>query len=327
VVAAWLRNTTMTENAMTSETASDNNPLELTYTGVFVRSRDHVIIPAIVDSFADDRRDHALVQHRLGEEWVQHLVENSICGVCATGADVAEVFNVGVDGRVVVARIPGGEANEVVDSSMRGPNFSETLRCVRLIGGQVHVAGMARQCYRRNSQGSWSAIDLGTYLPRGQRTEAVGFLDLDGFELSEVYAAGYKGEIWSMDGNAWKQEASPTNVALTKVLASASQGHVFVAGLAGTLIRGRKGRWDVIAAGQVADDFWGLEEFNGKLFLATNQGLYVLNGDALAPVNLGTDEAVSTSYLHSADGILYSVGPKDVLMTENGLDWVVVPKP
>jgi hypothetical protein len=302
--------------------------LELTYIGVFVLSRNHIVVPAIVDKYADDRRDHALVQHWLVDDWVQHLVDGSICSVCALGSNPAEVFNIGVGGHVVVARIPGGESHEDIDTSPRGPNYSEMLRCAKVISGVVHVAGMARQVYRRDARGAWSAIDAGVYLPRGARKKATGFLDLDGFGLSDIYAAGYKGEIWSYDGAVWLQRPSPTNVALNKVLVS-SAGNVFIAGLAGTLLRGRADKWTLIAEGQTSEDFWGLAEFKGSVYVATNYAVYKVVGDDLVVLNLGQqgDDDVSTSYLHAGDGILMSVGDKDILRTDDGVHWVAMPKP
>jgi hypothetical protein len=301
-------------------------PLELTHTGVFVHRRDHVIVPTIVDAFAEDKRDHALVYHWLDGDWSQHLIEDSVCGVAALGEEPVEVFNVGVNGNVVVARIPGGPATEQIDPSPRGPNYSETLRCVRIIGGEVYVAGMARQVYRRDASGRWSAIDAGVYVPRGQRQSAVGFLDLDRGGDGLLYAAGYKGEIWVRDAGGWRQENSPTSVALTRVLAVAD-GDVIIAGLAGVLLKGRAGRWQVLAEGETDADFWGLAELHDVVYVASSSRLFVLAGASLQAVDFGLARPISTSYLHSADGVMWSVGPKDIVRTEDGVDWEVVPNP
>lgn len=305
---------------------SGDSELELTYTGVFVHSKEHIIVPAVVDVYAADRKDHALVQHWIADDWVQHLVDESICGVCALGSNPTSVFNVGVGGHVVVARIPGGEVDEEVDTSARGPNYSELLRCVKLVDGLVHVAGMARQVYRRDSGGAWSAIDSGVYQPRGTRDRATGFLDLDGFGLADIYAVGYKGEIWFYDGAKWTRLASPTNVALTQVLA-ASSGDVYVAGLAGTFLRGRGNRWMQVAQGQIEDDLWGLAEFQGRVYVAGKRGIYWIDGDDLVQVDLGLGDGVTTSYLHAADGVLVSVGEKDIVRTDDGVHWLSMPKP
>ncbi|HXF46509.1 MAG TPA: hypothetical protein VNK91_10365 [Burkholderiaceae bacterium] len=305
---------------------SVDEALALTHTGVFIHRRDHVIVPTIVDAYADDKRHHALVYHWLDGDWSQHLVEDSICGVVATGDSPVEVLNVGVNGTVVVAKIPGGESTESVDPTARGPNYSETLRCVRKIGPSIYVAGMARQVYRRDGLGRWVAVDAGTYLARGQRHQAVGFLDIDGDSDGRLYAVGYKGEIWIREADAWTQEPSPTSVALTKVLGTSS-GDVVICGLAGVILRGTKGRWQVLAEDATREDFWGLAEYLGEIYLATDRRLFKLVGNTLQPVDFGSPRPLSTSYLHSADGVLWSVGPKDIVFTDNGTDWHLVPNP
>lgn len=312
--------------AKMDEPEHDDKPLELTYTGVFVRARDHIIVPAVVDTYAEERRDHALVQHWRRDDWVQQLIDESLCGVCAAGTNPVEIFNVGVGGHVVLFRLPGGVAEEDVDLSPRGPNYSETLRCARLVAGVLHVAGTARQVYRRNPDGAWTAIDAGVYQPRGSRGRSTGFLDIDGFGPSELYAAGYKGELWSFDGGTWVQLDSPTKATLTKVHAS-SASEVYVAGLAGTLICGRGDRWTLLAEGQVSDDLWGLAEFNGSIYVASNRAVYRVENRTLVEVDFGQDHPVTTAYLHAADGILVSVGPKDILRTEDGVHWSAMPKP
>ena len=89
----------------------------------------------------------------------------------------------------------------------------------------------------------------------------------------------------------------------------------------------RSGRWTLIAEGQTTDDFWGLAEFKGSIYAATSHALYVIDGEDLVAIDLGQGPDVSTSYLHAADGILLSVGDKDILRTEDGMHWVAMPKP
>lgn len=199
--------------------------------------------------------------------------------------------------------------------------------CLPVPSGPLRRAGMARQeVYRRNPGGTWTAIDTGVYQPRGSRDKATAFLDMDGFGPSELYAAGYKGELWSFDGGTWVQRDSPTNVALTKVHAS-NAAEVYVVGLAGTLMCGRADRWALLAEGQVSDDFWGLTEFNGSVYVASNRAVYRVEDGTLVEFNFGQDHPVTTSHLHAADGILVSVGPKDILRTEDGVLWSAMPKP
>ncbi len=298
----------------------EEDKVEITHTGVFVLSKERIMSPSFVDEFENDKQ--SVILHKIGDKWARQSIPNSICGSCGLTADgLLSMYGIGVNGTIAVAKRPGGNFSEDVDQSDRGPNFSETLRCVKIIDGLVHVAGMARQVYRRLGDNNWTAIDEGTYQPRGTRTKATGFLDIAGTSLSDIYAVGYKGEIWHFDGKDWSQNESPTNVALSSVLA-ASDGNVYIAGLMGTLLRGRNNAWEPLAQGQQSDDFWGLAEFNGKIYVATRSALFTLDDGDLVPVDFGTGTDVTTSYLHSNDGVLYSVGEKDICYTENGKDWI-----
>lgn len=306
-------------------TNQNEEQLELTYIGVFVRNRNHVIVPTIVDKFSEDRRDHALVYHWLNQEWVQHLIENSICGVSALSEPSTKVFNVGVDGKVVVASIPG-KSEEIVDSSERGPNYSETLRCVRKIGSHIYVAGMARQVYRRESDGLWVKWDDGVYVPRGKREVATGFLDISGSSDELLYAVGYKGEIWHYDKKKWAQEDSPTNIALTQVC-FVNPSEIYVAGLSGVVFRGSRGAWRKIDQDVTESDFWGITELNGCVYFSNYDGVFVLKNDTLVHVDLGFDRKLTTAYLHASDGVMWSVGQKDLAYSFDGTKWFEAEKP
>ncbi len=303
----------------------DPAELELTHTGLWVVEKEHVIVPTIVDSFAEEKRRHALVFHWLGEDWAQQTLDDFVGGVCGIAGSPVQAFSVGVNGNVYVALVPGEKFVEAVDSSDRGPNYSETLRCTRVIAGGVYAAGMARQVYRRSKRDSWTAIDDGVYVPRGKRKTGVGFLDIDGFGAKSIYAVGYKGEIWHYTGK-WMQEDSPTNVALTRVIPLES-GDLVVLGLGGTILRGRAGKWREMDHDATEDDFWGGIEFKGKTYLATSSGLFTLTGDQVKPLKIGVKGPKTTMFLHAADGVMWSVGAKDIFRSADGVKWERVPAP
>src|SRR5262249_4247187 len=144
---------------------------------------------------------------------------------------------VGVDGQVNLFTNPGapGSADERIDSSKRGPTSRVPLRCARAIGDFVYAAGMKRRVYRRDPEGRWDSIDKGVHAD-SKTQEVVGFNDLEGLRSNAVFAVGYQGEIWSHDGHDWLQEKSPTEVALTCVRGSDSNG-IYAAGLGGILLQ------------------------------------------------------------------------------------------
>jgi hypothetical protein len=212
-------------------------------------------------------------------------------------------------------------SNDVHEELVRdGENDPETrgfLRRVRGIAGKAYAAGMDRQVYRRDDRDRWTCIVQSMRPVRG--AEVVGFEGIDGYSESEIYAAGWRGEIWQFDGSRWREIDSPTNFILTNLICG-GDGMVYACGRVGLLLRGRGDAWEVIEHGRARDDFWGLAWFNDHLYVCGSRRLFRLEGDDLERVHFG-DELPDTCYhLSSADGVLWSVGAKDV-MSFDGTTW------
>ncbi len=303
---------------------------EHTFTGVVVHKRDHVYVSAISDEFKTED-DHALVFRWFGRQWAHRSLAFAVGSLCQMDTPERLVLCMGINGEINLFTNPGaaGAATEQVDVSEEGPSELVHLKCIRLIGQHVYVAGMGRHVYKRVGANNWQAIDQGVFAPRGQRDRAIGFNAIDGTTESGIYAVGYQGEIWFYDGKTWAQQDSPTNVALT-CARCLPDGNVYVGGMAGILLRGRAGQWESIVHDTTDEDFWGMAVFDGRVYLANYHGVFVLQGDVLTPVELGLRRdsvKLSTAYLDANDGVLWSVGQKDLAYTEDGVRWVEVPRP
>ena len=298
----------------------DDKKLERTNTGVYIHDRTHFIIPTEIDEYADEGYDHAVVCHGLRNKWRYHLIDNTLAGVTILDHPTVEVLNVGIDGEVVVGTEESTQRLEHVDQSDRGPNHSLILRCVRQIGNHAYVAGMARMVYKRLRDGEWRPWDNGMYVPREEFKYVVGLNDIHGVDENSIYAVGFMGEIWHYDGQRWIEQHTPTNLTLTGVYC-VSMDEVYASGMVGMLLRGRNGVWEVIEQECTKQDFWGITYFQEKIFLAGTGGVYVLTPVGLQPVDMQLGRRVSTGYLDAADGILLSVGEKDIVYTVNGVDW------
>jgi hypothetical protein len=298
---------------------------EVTFTDVYAHRRDRVVVPSIVDEIDADGIEHSLIFLRLGDEWKYRMIEAPVTSCCIFDEPTPKVFNLTANGKVEIFELPG-YATEEIDRSEEGPSDLVNMRVVRPIGHRIYAAGMARHVYRRDRPGQWTAIDLGVFVPRAQRTNAVGFNAIAGRGENELYAAGYQGEIWFFDGGSWQQQISPTNVALTGMTVL-PDGTVYVCGLAGVLIRGRAGQWASIPQELTSEDFWSIVEFSGHIYMANYDGVFRLDGDVLVPVDMHLEAAGSTAYLSAADGVLWSVGQKDIVRTEDGIYWTSVARP
>lgn len=287
----------------------------LLFSRAWIGRRDLVWVLAQDDPPSGDTS--RFLQYKAGK-WTHLVFRWGGVALTATVKPSLDLIIVGADGQVLHG-MPTGYSDEHLDRSKSGPEFNGQIRDARFIGPRVIAVGMSRQVYRREQTGQWAHIDQGVVAkPR----DMVGFNAVDGFGPNDVYAVGLKGEIWHYDGKNWRQEESPTNIALQRVRCfSGKKGGIYACGAGGTLLRGSPDGFEVIAQGSTSDNLYGLEWFEGKLYVAGLTALYVLENDALQPVDVGLGDGVTFGDLHANDGVMWSVGARHILTTEDGSSW------
>ena len=236
---------------------------------------------------------------------------------------VVAVGDAGV-GEPVRVRVYGG--GRIIDEKFAsGPDSPETrgpLREVRgIAGGRAYAVGALRQAYRRDGPDHWTCIDT---TARPTSTDIITCFDsIDGFSETDIYAVGWGGEIWHYDGTHWERIESGTNLDFHKVVC-ADDGYVYACGQVGTLIRGRGSDWDFIDHPWTGEDFWGIECFQGRVYVSTMHFVYELVDGELSLVRFGDCAPPASCYhLSGRDGILWSIGPTDVLQFD-GTTWTEI---
>lgn len=212
----------------------------------------------------------------------------------------------------------GDRHEETIVTSNSSPAKRGPLRGVRSIENEILVVGMDRQVYRRAGHDSWENFDLG--IPRNSDPKAVsGFEAVDGFSMSEIYAVGWDGEIWCCENGTWVAQASPANSVLVDVCCG-GDGFVYACGRNGLLIKGKKGQWDIVDQGAFSEDLWNLAWYKDRLYASSMDNVFVLEDGELSPVYMGEDQAKTCYRLCTDDGIMLSVGAKDI-MSFDGAKW------
>lgn len=220
---------------------------------------------------------------------------------------------------------------------------------IRAVGDQLYVCGQSRQVYRFE----WDGQDLATGRwedmagpmrqppmpepPDGtdeeafdrwlDENDAIDFTDIGGPASNDLYAIG--DETWHWDGRTWRQLTLPTDepLAALKVL---NDKELVLVGHNGTVLHGNaQSGFTELSAIEDNQNFTGVEWFDGRLFLASNFGLFVYDPQSkrIAPYATGLKPELKDAHLLEAkDGVLWSFGFKDLAWSD-GHRWTRVDHP
>ena len=286
----------------------------------FVQDRGTMRVIAQIDELADagDMSSQIMKWVAKGGKWSQFSLDWSAVRIWVT-SDPLELSVLGPDGEVLIGS-PSGDKREFADDTVHGPRGRGPLRDLRQIGHHLYAVGMSRQVYRREAVDVWRHRDDGAVLPLGSKSVS-GFNSIDGLTEEDLYAVGFAGEIWRCLKGVWHQVESPTNVVLNRVRAI-RENLAYACGQEGVLLRGSGDAWEQIDHGATDDDFWDIEWYAGQLYVAYEDGLFLLaRGEELEAVDFGISGTITCRHLHANDGVLLSSGPKSVLWTSDGTKW------
>ncbi|MET0067808.1 MAG: hypothetical protein ABW076_15795 [Candidatus Thiodiazotropha sp.] len=226
----------------------------------------------------------------------------------------------GKNGEVAEVSAQGIEQEQIPGAGLNLEQPYGYVEMIRNIAGELYVCGYGRQVYKRSEDG-WASISDVILT----RDSATGFFDIDGSDPRHIYAVGWQGEIYFYDGSRWHQDDSPTNSHLASVCC-AEDGSIWIAGNKGVVLHGQYNQWTQISSEDMTGNWYSVAVYEGKAYLAGNQSLAVVEGDEIVPLDVGLDRAITTHKLSAREGLLWSVGEKDILMFD-GQRWQEVAHP
>lgn len=223
------------------------------------------------------------------------------------------------DGRIVVlsedgeVRISdGGELSEESFDPKLGP-----MRAIKQIGTTVYASGVSVQFFRREENGLWT--DISPPRPEDEHLRRCIVESIDGFSEHEIYGSGESGIIWRFDGATWTAVPTPTNLSYYSIHCG-EDGVVYAVGQLGLLARGRGDSFEIVSQDRDFADLWGVAHYRGKLYATSMRSILVLENDAFVPVLEPMNIAMTFYGLDVAEGVMWSVGEKDILKLD-GADW------
>lgn len=273
------------------------------------RFHDLLYIVATMDDLMGREIPHSTFLSLDADQW--RSVDGApwaTAGACVVHLPSERFIAVSEDGDVMTY-VGGNRSDESISPKPR------TIRAVSAIGGRAYACGMFRQVYVRTAEGEWNFV--GAPPPR-QRIPS-GFEAIAGFDESDMYAVGWRGEIWQRKNGEWRQHESPVNVILTGVCCAAD-GFVYICGQNGTIVKGRNDSWSVIDHELPRSDLWDIHAFGDRIFSSSFTDLIEIRDNSVEPVDFGDDEPGTCHRLTSAEGVLWSVGSDDVFAF-NGEYW------
>lgn len=207
--------------------------------------------------------------------------------------------------------------SEETVSRMTSGNRAFLARRLSTVGNTIFAVGMSRRVFARTQQSQWMECGPADPVPGD---EAIGFNDMVGSSVDDLYAFGWQGEIYRRQMQTWSRIDSPVSTHFRSAF-MASDGTVFAVGYGGTLVRGRDSRWQVIDTGLV-DNLQDVCVHGEDVIVCNDYRLFRLTRDGLVPDDRFASEADRPSTcLHLVPGPqgLFSVGPKDLILFADGL--------
>ncbi len=227
--------------------------------------------------------------------------------------DDSGMFALGVDGRVMSAG-PSGVSEEMIDESNQGPSKRGELKDMCLIGDRLYVVGVGGQVYRREGPAKWVRFD------KGLEDTDIELNAIHGLDESDIYAVGTGGGIWRCVDGEWKPLESPGDATLRNVLV-VEPGLAYAVGEKGMLLRCDADKCKVVQEIEDLKDLAGIEWFDGKLYVASESCIYVLNDGGLESAKAGYGPGFTFGHLSANDGVMWSFGKNHLFKTDDGARW------
>ena len=182
------------------------------------------------------------------------------------------------------------------------------MNMIRQIGAPLYACGGGGQIYKRVAPGDWRSVDE-AMLAAGRD---LIFEDVNGPHEESLYLVGQRGSAYWKGKGPFQDMGLPTSVWLNRILVE-DEKNVWICGDKGTLLRGNHIDGFREAAPAGGETFLSMAQFEGRIYLASATGLYVLERGRISRVRATLEpELYDAHILDAVDGVLWSIGYRDI---------------
>jgi hypothetical protein len=269
---------------------------------------------AFPDALSSETRFCRFFSMTTSGEWF-HLDFDFDCRSLAAILATKTWFILGKNGEIIEIGVGGNtKITQIFGAGLYTPEKRGYLETIKNINDQLFVCGYGRQVYQKiNEQWVSIAEDILT------KKTGTGFFDIDGTSAFDIYGVGWNGEIYYYNGLVWEKENSPTKEHLASVKCL-NKNEIWICGNNGIVLFGSRNNWKAIHDKNYQNNWYSIEEFNNRIYIAGNNILAYIDGENIKPVETGLNKKFTTHKLHAKDGLLWSIGEKDIL-TYDGKSW------
>jgi len=287
-------------------------PRKLMFNDGYVLDPTHIFIASQLQAYAKD--DVSRISVIADGKWKFADLDDAVLSVACLQKERLTFF-MGHNGKIFVTGRGKIEKEILPVTDKLG-----TLLRIRNIAEKIYVCGMSGQVYRRD-ENAWIEIDQGI---RG--LAGIDFEDIGGSSAEDIYAVGMPGIVYHFNGRQWRKLDFPTNRPLSGVKC-VSKDEVYVCGNNGNLFRGSRDQWEFIGDKKIKSNFWAVEEFQNKIYVAYGAGLFVHDAAGLSKLDFADKGEIDGHRLHANGGVLWSFGINNVFCFD-GSTWqrVICPK-
>jgi hypothetical protein len=306
-----------------------NESSSRTYQAISLFNKDIAVVVSARNSDLEERIEASQVNLWHRDKWTSMDIQMSSIAVTTWATKVLMSCYISHDGIALTNDGANDIHADAIDSTDAGPSELVQMKAVRHIDNSLIAVGMARLAYKKTlPDGKWIKIDNGLFVPREQRTTAVGLNDVVSDGNGGLLAVGYKGEIWHMTSNgSWKQESSPTFEYLSSISKNPNKDEFTIVGLKGVIIKGSlKVGWSLLETTQKVN-FWSITYFKDTVFVASDSGLFKVDNDEVKEVDFGSSNSITTRFLDSCSDSIWSVGDNHIFSSQDGEEWIEIPNP